>query len=134
MRILTLNLNGIRSAVKKGFFDWIATQKLDVICLQETRSQEHQLAHLIHPPGYHTYFFDAEKKGYSGVAIYTRNKPDKVITGLAWEIADKEGRYIQIDLGKLSIASLYMPSGTSGEERQKIKFDFLEKYKIILKK
>lgn len=134
MKIITLNLNGIRSAVKKGFFDWFAQQKPDVVCLQETKAQEHQLNSIIHPAGYHAYFFDAEKKGYSGVALYTRKKPDKIITGLGWEHADKEGRYIQADFGDLSIASLYMPSGSSGEERQTIKFDFLDNYKEVLKK
>src|SRR6185437_12519164 len=113
LRIITLNLNGIRSAAKKGFFDWFASQNADVLCLQETKAQEHQLGEIIHPPGYHYYFCDAEKKGYSGVAIYTRHKPDKISTGLGWDCADKEGRYIQIDLGKLSIVSLYLPSGTS---------------------
>jgi exodeoxyribonuclease-3 len=132
MRIITLNLNGIRSAAKKGFFDWFNQQNADVICLQETKAQEHQLGAIIHPPGYHAYYFDAEKKGYSGVAIYTRHKPSKVTTGLGFETADKEGRYIQMDFGKLSIASLYMPSGTSGEARQAIKFDFLARYKTLL--
>lgn len=132
LRIITLNLNGIRSAAKKGFFDWFALQNADVLCLQETKAQEHQLGEIIHPPGYHYYFCDAEKKGYSGVAIYTRHKPDKISTGLGWDCADKEGRYIQIDLGKLSIVSLYLPSGTSGEERQQVKYDFLDRYKKIL--
>lgn len=128
MRIITINLNGIRSAVKKGFLLWLAQQQADVICLQETKAQEHQLGEIIHPEGYYSYFFDAEKKGYSGVGIYTRHKPDKVITGLGWETADKEGRYLQIDLGSLSVVSLYLPSGSSGAERQAIKFDFLERY------
>lgn len=134
MRIITLNLNGIRSAAKKGFFVWMETQKPDVVCLQETRAQEHQLGEIIHPKGYHAYFCDAEKKGYSGVAIYTREKPDKIITGLGWEVADKEGRYIQANFGNLSVASLYMPSGTSGEERQKVKYDFLDRYEKVLRK
>lgn len=134
MRIITINLNGIRSAVNKGFFTWVSKQNADIICLQETRAQEHQRGELLHPPGYHAYFFDAEKKGYSGVGLYTRHKPDKVITGLGWERADKEGRYIQANFGSLSVASLYMPSGSSGPERQAIKFDFLDHYKEVLKK
>src|SRR5688572_12064943 len=124
MKIITANLNGIRSAAKKGFFEWVTKQKPDVICLQETKAQEHQLGAIIHPQDYHYYFFDAEKRGYSGVAIYSRRKPDKIITGLKWETADREGRYIQADFGPLSVASLYMPSGTSGEERQAVKYDF----------
>lgn len=134
MRIITLNMNGIRSAAKKGFFDWVRTQKADVICLQETRAQEHQVREVLQLSGYQAYFFDAEKKGYSGVAIYSRHKPEKVITGLGWDSADKEGRYIQLDFPHLSVASLYMPSGTSGEIRQAIKFQFLNAYEKVLKK
>jgi exodeoxyribonuclease-3 len=134
MRIITLNLNGIRSAAKKGFFEWMIKQKADVICLQETKAQEHQLGALSCPQNYTCYFFDAQKPGYSGVAIYTRHKPNKVITGLGWETADQEGRYIQLDFDKLSIASLYMPSGSSGPHRQAIKFDFLDRYQKVLQK
>lgn len=134
MRIITLNLNGIRSAANKGCFQWLAQQNADVICFQETKAQENQLGDSINIDHYHRYFFDAEKKGYSGVAIYSRKKPDKVITGLGWGCADTEGRYIQADFGDLSVASLYMPSGSSGEERQKIKFEFLDHYEKILQK
>lgn len=134
MRIITLNLNGIRSAANKGCFQWLAQQNADVICFQETKAQENQLGDSINIDHYHRYFFDAEKKGYSGVAIYSRKKPDKVITGLGWGCADTEGRYIQVDFGDLSVASLYMPSGSSGEERQKIKFEFLDHYEKILQK
>jgi exodeoxyribonuclease III len=126
MRIITANLNGIRSAAKKGFFDWMLAQSPDVVCLQETKSQEHQISEALwHPAGYHSYFFDAQKKGYSGVALYTRKKPDRVITGLGWSDVDNEGRYIQADFGNLSVASLYMPSGASGPERQAVIFDCL---------
>jgi exodeoxyribonuclease-3 len=134
MRIMTLNLNGIRSAARKGFFDWAKTQKADVICLQETKAQEWQLDTAAHLKDYQAYFFDAEKKGYSGVAVYSRIKPDTVVGGLGWECADKEGRYLQLNFPNLSIASLYMPSGSSGEIRQKLKFQFLDHYKTILKR
>lgn len=130
MRIVSLNLNGIRSAAAKGFFSWLVEEQFDIVCLQETRAQRHQLSDpIFHPEGYHNYFFDAQKKGYSGVAIYTRQQPDRVITGLNWHTADMEGRYIQADFGRLSVASLYLPSGTSGEERQAIKFQFLDFYR-----
>ncbi len=132
MKIITLNVNGIRSAARKGFVEWMLAQNADVVCLQETKAQEHQLAKTIHPEGYHAYFFDAQKPGYSGVAIYTRHKPLKITTGLGWEIADNEGRYIQIDFNHISIASLYMPSGSSGETRQAIKFEFLECFEAFL--
>lgn len=134
MRIMTLNLNGIRSAARKGFFTWVNTQQIDVICLQETKAQEWQLDTAIYLQDYQAYFFDAEKKGYSGVAIYSRIKPETVIGGLGWECADKEGRYLQLNFPNLSIASLYMPSGSSGEIRQKLKFEFLDHYKTLLKK
>ena len=134
MRIMTLNLNGIRSAARKGFFDWAKTQKADVICLQETKAQEWQLDTAVHLKDYQAYFFDSVKKGYSGVAVYSRIKPDTVVGGLGWECADKEGRYLQLNFPNLSIASLYMPSGSSGEIRQKLKFQFLDHYKTILKR
>jgi len=130
MRIISANLNGIRSAANKGFFTWMQTMQPDVLCLQETKAHRHQLdASIFHPPGYHSYFFDAQKKGYSGVAIYTKQQPDRVVTGLNWHTADMEGRYIQADFGQLSVASIYLPSGTSGEERQAIKYQFLDFYR-----
>lgn len=129
MRIISINLNGIRSAAKKGFFEWMQKQDADVICLQEVRAQDTDLQHpTFSPPGYHAYFSCAEKKGYSGVGIYTRHQPKQVITNLGWNTADQEGRYVAINLGHIWVASLYLPSGTSGDERQTIKYDFLEKY------
>lgn len=131
---MTLNANGIRAAARKGFFEWLPTQDADVICIQETKAQEHQLTDDIFcPKGYHCYYFDAEKKGYSGVALYCKQKPDNVSTGLGWAPADSEGRYIQADFGDLSVASLYLPSGTSGDERQAFKYQFLEFYLPVLK-
>ncbi len=135
MRVISLNLNGIRAAQRKGFLPWLYKQKADVICLQETKAQTHQLdEELLAPKGYQAFFHDAEKKGYSGVAIYTRIKPDKVHTRLGWDSADTEGRYIQTDFGKLSVISLYLPSGTSGDERQAIKIDFMDRFMPLLKK
>jgi len=134
MRVITLNLNGIRSAARKGFFEWMKTKNADILCLQETKTHEQQVSETHQLPGYQAYFFDAEKKGYSGVAIYSRQQPDKVITGLGWQSADTEGRYIQLNFPHLSVASLYMPSGTTGEVRQAIKFQFLKHYQAVLKK
>jgi exodeoxyribonuclease-3 len=135
MRIITFNANGIRSAAKKGFFSWFANQNADILCIQETKAQSHQLTddHFT-IPGYQSYFFDAEKKGYSGVALYSRHVPDKVNMGLGWPTADTEGRYIQADFGNISVASLYLPSGSSGEHRQVIKYDFMDHYELLLKK
>ena len=130
MKIISANLNGIRSAAKKGFFDWMKRQQADVICLQETKAQEHQLSDpLFHPRDYHAFFHDAEKKGYSGVAIYTRHEPDRVILGLGWDHCDREGRYIQADFGDLSVASFYLPSGSSSEERHAGKLTFMQRLK-----
>lgn len=130
LSIITLNLNGIRSAGRKGFFNWMQKQNADVICVQELRAQTADLEGdaLYYPQGYHAYFHCAEKKGYSGVGIYTKHQPKAVKYGLGWELADTEGRYVAIDLGGIWVSSLYMPSGTSGESRQAIKFDFLDRY------
>lgn len=133
LKIITLNVNGIRSAAKKGFFDWLNQQDADLVCLQETKAQEKILDDNFRPAGFHCYYFDAVKPGYSGVAIYSRTKPENIIKGLGWPYADQEGRYIQADFPHFSVASLYMPSGTSGEERQRIKYDFMERYLSKLK-
>ncbi len=136
MRIISANLNGIRAAERKGFFQWMLKQDVDVLCIQETKAQENQLLPELHyPEGYHAYFFDAEKKGYSGVALYCKKKPDQVICGLGegFEDMDAEGRYIQADFGKLSVASLYLPSGSAKEERQQIKYSFMDRYTERLK-
>jgi len=141
MRIVSANLNGIRAAAKKGFFEWMVKAKPDVVCIQETKAQEHQLeAELHYPKGYHAYFFDAEKKGYSGVAIYSRKEPEKIIRGLGegFEDMDAEGRFIQADFttkaGKLSVCSLYLPSGSAKEERQQVKYSFMERFEERMKK
>jgi exodeoxyribonuclease III len=134
MKVITLNVNGIRSAAKKGLFTWLAAQAADIVCVQETKAQEQTLSDgLFRPEGYHCYYYDALKPGYSGVGIFCKKKPDKVITGLGWPIADQEGRYIQADFPHFSAASLYMPSGTSGESRQKIKYEFMDQFLPILK-
>ncbi|MCF6767408.1 exodeoxyribonuclease III [Thiotrichales bacterium 19S11-10] len=133
MRIITFNANGIRAATRKGFFQWFENQNADILCIQETKAQRNQLDDpSYHPKGYDSYFFDAEKKGYSGVAIYSRHKPNSVMNGLDFSIADTEGRYIQLDFNNLSIASIYLPSGSSGDERQTIKMQFLDYYEKIL--
>jgi exodeoxyribonuclease-3 len=133
MRIISLNANGIRSAASKGVFDWLRTQNADVVCLQETKAQEDQLTDpMFRPDGHHCFYRDATtKKGYSGVAIYSRREPDEVRTELGWPAFDDEGRYIEARYGKLSVVSLYVPSGSSGEERQRFKFIALERLKPL---
>jgi exodeoxyribonuclease-3 len=134
MRIISFNANGLRSAANKGFFDWFATQDADVLCLQETKAQEHQLADAaFRPDGYRAFFKDAStKKGYSGVAIYSRREPDEVLTAMGWPAFDDEGRYIEARFGNLSVVSFYIPSGSSGELRQGFKFEVMQWIEPIL--
>ncbi|MER0203567.1 MAG: exodeoxyribonuclease III [Nitrosomonas sp.] len=133
MQIITLNLNGIRAAAKKGFFPWLAQQTADVVCVQELKAQLPDLsAEMQAPDDYHGYFHCAEQKGYSGVGIYARKKPNRVIEGIGVADIDAEGRFLQADFGNLSIVSLYLPSGSSGEHRQAAKFYFLEQFYPVL--
>ncbi len=135
MRIITLNANGIRAAARKGFYQWLPRQKADVICIQETKAQAHQLeAPEFHPRNYHCFYEDAEKKGYSGVAIYSRAEPDDVIRGFGSKEFDAEGRQIEARFGDLSVISVYMPSGSSSEERQAAKFRYLDQFMGYLQK
>ncbi len=134
MRIITLNCNGIRSAHRKGMLTWLEAQDADVICFQETKAQLAQLEDLLRsPPGWHTWFEDAVTPGYSGVAVFSRHQPDRVVRGLDWPDFDREGRYLQLDFGSLSVASLYLPSGSSSDERQVAKFDFLARLLPVLR-
>lgn len=130
MRITTLNCNGIRSAARKGLYDWLPKHDVDVLCLQETRCCDHDLTpEHFRPKGYHHEWLHATaKKGYSGVAVYARRPPDKVIRGFGSAEFDREGRYLELQFGKLSVVSLYLPSGSSSPERQAAKFRFLAEF------
>ncbi|MCA7025322.1 MULTISPECIES: exodeoxyribonuclease III [Stenotrophomonas] len=134
MRIISFNANGIRSATTKGFGAWFAGQQADVLCIQETKAQESQLSDpLFRPDGHHCFYRDATtKKGYSGVAIWSRCEPDEVRTGLGWAPFDDEGRYIEARFGNLSVVSFYIPSGSSGELRQGFKFEVMDWLRPIL--
>ncbi len=135
MRIITANLNGIRSAKAKGFFDWLKRQQADVVCVQEIKAQQADLTpDLINPGGLHGYFSLAEKKGYAGVGLYSRREPDAVHRGFGSREHDGEGRYVQADFGKLSVISLYLPSGSAGPHRQASKYRFLDLFYPQLKK
>lgn len=135
MKIITLNLNGIRSAARKGFLEWLARQQADVVCVQEIKAQAADMtAELLSPAGYHGHFHYAEKKGYSGVGLYSRASPAKVATGFGVTEFDAEGRYLRADFGDLSVISLYLPSGSSGEHRQASKFRFLEAFFPLMKR
>lgn len=133
MFVTTANVNGLRSAVSKGFFPWVAKTNPDVLCLQETRVQAHQREALPALRGYHAYFHDAVRPGYSGVALYSRREPDRIIEGMGWADLDAEGRFLRADFGSLSIVSLYLPSGSSSEARQSVKYDFMERFFQVLK-
>lgn len=129
MRIVSVNVNGIRAAHRKGFYNWLPRQKADVFCLQEVRAQADQLTDPIYTPArYHTYHDFAERKGYSGVAIVSKHEPDEVVRGFGSSEFDPEGRYIEARFGKLSVVSVYMPSGSSSDERQQAKFRFMDEF------
>lgn len=129
LKIYTYNVNGIRSALTKGFADWLMQSGADVICLQETKVHRDDFdAKPFEALGYHCYLYDAQKKGYSGVAILTKVKPDAVEMGCGLKAYDDEGRVIRIDIGDVSIMSAYFPSGTTGDLRQGVKMQFLEDF------
>ena len=127
MRVISLNLNGVRSARTKGFYTWLSRQRADFVCLQETKAQEWQLeAPEFHPRRFHCRYHDAEKKGYSGTALYSRHEPHEWIHGIGHPEIDREGRYLEARFGNLSVVSLYLPSGSSGEVRQAFKYVVLD--------
>ena len=127
LRIISANLNGVRSAFAKNFLIWAAAQQADVICLQELKAQLPDLSpEMLRPDGMHAYYHCAEKKGYSGVGLWCRRAPDRVIEGIGDAEFDAEGRYIRADFGNLSVISLYVPSGSSSPERQEAKFRFMD--------
>ena len=135
MRIISYNVNGIRAAINKGFTDWLQTNPAEIICLQETKAvKENVDFEKIEAIGYHTYWFSAQKKGYSGVAIFTKIKPTKIEYGHQLEQSDLEGRVIRADFGNLTLINAYFPSGTSGEERQSYKYKWLDEFFEYLQK
>ena len=129
MRIITCNVNGLRAAHGKGFTAWMLAQKPDICCLQEIKARESDLPpELLAPKGLHAFFHPAEKRGYSGVAVYAKRQPHNVTIGLGIPEFDVQGRFLQADFGELSVVSLYMPSGTMGEEAQARKYKFMERF------
>lgn len=128
MRIISVNLNGIRSAANKGFFQWLQTSQADVVCMQEIKAQATDLSpEMLAPAGYYGFFHYAKKKGYSGVGIYCKIKPNAVIEGLGHPEIDSEGRYLELQFDDFSVVSLYLPSGSSGAERQAFKFEVMKR-------
>ena len=134
MRIISANVNGIRSAYKKGFYQYLAASGADIVCVQELKAQEADLDDSMRAPhGMYGVWHCAEKRGYSGVALYSKREPDRVQTGMGIAEFDAEGRFVQADFGNLSVISLYLPSGSSSEERQQVKFRFLEAFYPMLR-
>jgi exodeoxyribonuclease-3 len=135
MRVIALNVNGLRSAAGKGFFNWMSRQRADVVCLQEIRIHDADLTSAMRVAGALTgHFYCASRKGYAGVAVYTRREPDRVVRGFGSAEHDDEGRYLQLDFGKLSVVSVYLPSGSSGPHRQESKFRFMAHFLPHLRK
>jgi exodeoxyribonuclease III len=127
MRIISYNVNGIRAAMNKGFMDWLKTDPADIICLQETKASKDNVDHeQFTKLGYHDYWFSAQKKGYSGVAIFTKIKPDNVVNGTGHQVSDDEGRVLQLDFGNIRVINAYFPSGTTGDIRQTYKYEWLK--------
>ena len=131
MKILSYNLNGIRSAISKGLFDWLHDELPDVFCIQVSKAQPEQIDVMtLQEMGYHSYIHSAQKKGYSGVAIFSREEPDKVVAGMNMPRYDSEGRVLRADFGDLTVVCVYIPSGTTGDIRQEFKMEFLEDFLV----
>lgn len=129
MRIISYNVNGIRSAINKGFLEWLSTDPADIICLQEIKASPENLdLSAFTRLGYHIYMNPAQKKGYSGVAIISRFEPDELVYGTGAEQSDQEGRVIRADFGRISVLSAYFPSGTTGDIRQTYKYQWLDEF------
>ena len=127
MRIISYNTNGIRAAIKKGLIDWLKTNPADIICIQETKATQNDVdIKLFTALGFDVYWFAAQKKGYSGVAVFTKIKPVNVIYGTQFAQSDFEGRVIQLDFKNVTLVNAYFPSGTSGNERQTYKYQWLD--------
>jgi exodeoxyribonuclease-3 len=126
LRVVTFNANGLRSAVRKGFFPWFARQRADVLCVQELKAHDEQIADkAFHARGYHRACVHAEKRGYSGVAIYSRVEPVEVLRGIGEPEFDREGRYVEARFRNVAVVSAYFPSGSSSPARQEAKLRFL---------
>lgn len=135
MKIISYNVNGIRAAISKGLLEWLDGVKPDVVCLQELKATPDQIPVMeIEAMGYHCYWFPAQKKGYSGVGILTKQEPDKVVYGMNNAKYDDEGRFLRADFGDLSVVSVYHPSGTTGEERQDFKMEWLDFFRGYVNK
>ena len=129
MKILSWNVNGVRAVVKKGLFDWLKSESPDVVCLQEVKARTEDLDEsILNPEGYHVAWNSAERKGYSGVAIFTKKKPKKVHRGIGIDRFDVEGRVIRVEFKDFDLLNVYFPNGTSGSERLQYKMEFYDAF------
>ncbi|MBN8701887.1 MAG: exodeoxyribonuclease III [Bacteroidetes bacterium] len=134
-KIITYNVNGIRSAMSKGWIDWLKSVNPDIVCLQEIKANVEQIdTKVLEDLGYAHYWHSAEKKGYSGVAIFSKQKPTHVEVGCGIQKYDAEGRVLRVDYGDVSVMSVYMPSGSSGDERQAFKMVWLDDFQKYIDK
>jgi len=135
VRVISFNANGLRSAAHKGFFSWLSRQGADVLCVQELKAKVAQLSGPpFEPRSYRRFLFEAERPGYSGVAVYSRREPKRVVKGLGSEEFDAEGRYLEVVFDDVAVVSVYLPSGSSSEARQAAKFRFLEQFEQHLQR
>jgi exodeoxyribonuclease-3 len=133
LRIISYNVNGIRAAISKGFIEWLKTDPADVICLQETKASKDNIdCKVLNDLGFEDYWYSAQKKGYSGVAVLTKRKPDNIIFGNGHKVNEEEGRVIQLDFGDIRLVNAYFPSGTSGDLRQAFKYEWLDEFYLFL--
>lgn len=131
MKLISYNVNGIRAAMTKGLLDWLQIENPDIFCIQESKAQPEQIDTLsLQELGYHSYIHSAEKKGYSGVCIFSKQRPTKVVAGMGNPLFDNEGRVLRADYGAITVVCVYIPSGTTGDVRQSFKMDFLEAFLI----
>lgn len=129
LKIASYNINGLRSAINNGFYDWLSEQQYDIICFQEIKSTQDQIdINLVDELGYHHYWHPAEKKGYSGVATFSKKEPDLIQEGMGISVYDREGRVLRTDFGDITLLNCYFPSGSSGEDRHEFKMQFLNDF------
>jgi exodeoxyribonuclease-3 len=133
LRIISYNVNGIRAAINKGFIEWLKTDPADVICLQEIKAEKANIdCQILMDLGFHDCWYSAQKKGYSGVAVFSKRKPDHVIYGNGHKVSDDEGRILQLELGDIRLINAYFPSGSSGDLRQAFKYEWLDQFSLFL--
>lgn len=134
LKVISCNVNGIRSATSKGFWEWFASKDADFLCLQEVKAHQAQIPDSAQPKGYHSFFNFAERPGYSGVAVYSKHPPRKTSLSFGLKEVEVEGRYLELEFENLIVASVYLPSGSSGADRQEVKYRCMDAFFSKIKK